>query len=186
MKTDRIVNIVIIATMVVLTSVSRSAVSAPPEMVTISLEKIGVAFDIPKGFGIFEMTDSLHYSIGTGIQFGNELSPGHLNYVPGLTMGFWPTGHDGMRILSEYRPSQYIDVEFERVKTLNPEYVKLVGNKGVRYNWHGLDGYTSIVGYRTASKDVPEYLIRITVTRNAGPAVELLFNSVLSSLRVFK
>src|SRR5713226_3257250 len=131
MYKNLLANAFIIATMIGLVGTSESAFP----------EQVGVAFDILKGYGIFEMTDSLHYSIGTGIQFGKELSPGHLNYTPGLTMGFWPTGHDGNRILSEYRPCQYVDVEFERVKdqvqkqtpgmTHVPEYVKLFGNKAI-------------------------------------------------------
>ena len=67
---------------------------APLEKYTIDLDKIGVTFDIPRGYGAFEITDSLHYSIGTTIRFGRELHPGHLNYVPGIDVGFWPTGHD--------------------------------------------------------------------------------------------
>jgi len=191
-----LVNMFMIAMMIVLVGTSESAFPALLEEYTISLDETGIAFDIPKGYGIFEMTDSLHYSIGTTIRFGKELRPGHLNHIPGLTMGFWPTGHDGNRIVSEYRPCQYVDVEFDRVKeqvrkqtpgmSQEPEYVKLFGNKAVRYNWGGLDGYTTLVGCRTASKDVGEYLIRILRTYPASPAVELLFNSVLNSLRVFK
>ncbi len=196
MHKNLLANAFIIATMIALVGTSKTAFPAPPEKYTISLDKIGVAFDIPKGFGGFEMTDSLHYSIGTVIQFGKELSPGHLNYIPGLTMGFWPTGHDGNRIVSEYKPCQYVDVEFERVKdqvqkqtpgiTHVPEYVKLFGNKAIRYDWGGLDGYTSIVGCRSASNEVGEYLIRVLRTYPGSPVVELLFNSVLNSLRVFK
>jgi hypothetical protein len=196
MYKNLLANAFIIATMIVLVGTSESAFSEQVEKYTISLEKIGVAFDIPKGYGIFEMTDSLHYSIGTGIQSGTELSPAHLKHIPGLTMGFWPTGHDGNRILSEYRPCQYVDVEFERVKdqvqkqtpgmTHVPEYVKLFGNKAIRYDWGGLDGYTTIVGCRSASEHVTEHLIRILRTYPASPAVELMFNSVLNSLRVFK
>ena len=87
-------------------------------------------------------------------------------------------------------------MEFERVKdrvqkqtpgmTHVPEYVKLFGNKAIRYDWGGLDGYTTIVGCRSASEHVTEHLIRILRTYPASPAVELLFNSVLNSLRVFK
>jgi hypothetical protein len=196
MYKNLLANAFIIATMIGLVGTSESAFPEQVEKYAISLEKVGVAFDIPKGYGIFEMTDSLHYSIGTGIQFGKELSPGHLNHIPGLTMGFWPTGHDGNRILSEYRPCQYVDVEFERVKDQVqkqtpgmmhvPEYVKLFGNKAIRYDWGGLDGYTTIVGCRSASEHVTEHLIRILRTYPASPAVELLFNSVLNSLRVFK
>src|SRR2546430_242735 len=80
-----------IAMMSILVGTSESAFPALLEKYTISLDEIGIAFDIPKGYGIFEMTDSLHYSIGTTIQFGKELRSGHLNHIPGLTMGFWPT-----------------------------------------------------------------------------------------------
>ena len=70
------------------------------------------------------------------------------------------------------------------MKAYIPEYVKGLGNKAVRYNWSGFDGYTTVVGYRKASKEAPEYLIRIDVTRNAGPAVDLLFDTILNSLRI--
>jgi len=194
MSMDRLTNTAIIIAMIVPTSMSQSAVAAPVEKVTISLEKIGIAFDLPKGYGVFEITDSPHYSIGTELRFGKELRPGHLNSIYGLEMGLWPIGHDGRGIVGG-KPSQYIDVEFERVREQvrkqapgmneEPEYVKLFGNKAVRYNWYGLNSYTTVVGYRAASKDAPEYLVRILVT-HAGREAELLFDAVLNSLRVTK
>ena len=101
-------------------------------------------------------------------------------------MTFSPNANDGTRSFPEYKPSQYVSVEFEQVMEKvrqhapgfgqDPEYVTLFGNKAVRYTYYGVNQYTVVVGYfktdqlpkslaTRAAMQVPEYLVRIKVTR---------------------
>jgi len=107
------------------------------------------------------------------------------------------------------KPSQYVDVEFQRVRGnvrqqvpgfgWEPEFMKLFGNKAVRYRTSGLGDYTIIVGYfradqlpKSAAIQVPEYLVRIASTIDDHQFLKLdekskdLIDTVIKSLRVIR
>lgn len=180
-----------------------AAFPAPSSKVTIRIESLGVAFDLPRGFAVLQQ--DIHGGPATIISVGKEFRPGHLKYAP-LELVFWPTGYDGTRTVPEYSPSQYVDAEFNRVKESvrqhrggfesEPEYRRLFGNNAVRYTYEGLDSYTIIVGYLHAEQlplsvrqVAEEYLARIAITREI-PADEFdraykgLVDTVVNSLRI--
>ncbi len=167
---------------------------------TISLDTLGVAFELPKGFGVVQREFGEPYYAAI-ITFGREIRPGQLKYA-GVQLVFWPTAYDGSRSIPEYRPSQYVDVEYERVREAyrghspgfgwDPEYIQLFGNKAVRYTVAGLGGTTVVVGYFRADQapkgtaiQVPEYLVRIT-TDAFDEKSTVLFNTVVDSLRTIR
>jgi len=171
---------------------------------TVSLERIGVAFDLPKGFVVFQRESQSPY-YATVISFGKEFRTGHLKNTP-LQIEFSPTAYDGTRT---YAPSQFVDVEYERVKENvrkhapgygpGPEYTKLFGNKAVRYSAYGQGGYMFIIGFiradqlpQRAGVQVDEYLVKITSTfdshlfLNPDERYQDLFDAVVNSLRIMK
>lgn len=164
---------------------------------------IGVAFDLPTGYAILQR-ETFEGPYATTISFGKVSRPGHVRVID-VQLKFWPTGHNGFQPVPAYKPSAYVDVEFERVKKTNelqmlgpdwePKQVTLLGNKAVRYSVLDFLCCTSLVGYlrrdqlsgRAAETD--EYLVRIDAGVDSFDAADadkpmLLFNAVANSLRV--
>ncbi len=198
---------ILIAAMIILVDPSRPVSPASPGRYTISLERLGVAFDLPRGYAVFQRESQAPW-YATIISFGREFRPGHLKNTP-PQIAFWPTGYDGVRSVPEHKPSQYVDVEFERVKENvrqgvpglgGPEYVRLLGNKAVRYYAaEGSSGHTVIMGYFRADQllkgliiGVPEYLVRIDITEDGHLFLKIdeknkeLIDTVVNSLRFIR
>src|SRR2546426_5479913 len=155
-----VATILLIPLVIILAGRSQSTFPASPEKHRISLETIGVAFDLPKGYSILQR-ELFEGRYATIISFGKEYRPSHFKIVD-LQLAFWPTAHDGTRSVPGYKPSQYVDVEFEHVKEghrqglpgydYDPEYVKLFGNKAVRYTYVGFLCCGIVVGYLRANQ----------------------------------
>jgi hypothetical protein len=117
-----------------------------------------------------------------------------------MQITFWPTAYDGTRGVLNYKPSQYVEIEYERVKASfhgQPalgyhENVKLFGNKAVRYTIAGLGGTTIILCYLgapqlsgRAAKDADEYQVRVTTDEFDKESLRF-FDAVLNSFWTIK
>lgn len=203
MNTKRLVSVVLNSLVIVLVAATGAALPAPSTNNTIRIGKLGVAFDLPRGFAALQ-DDLTHGSWRTIISVGKEFRPNHLVSAP-LQIAFWPAGFDGKKSLAEYTPRQYVDVELKRIKEAlrqhlpgfqwEPEIVQLFGNKGIRITFMGLDKYVVVLGYLRPDQ-VPktlsqEYLVRIAITMDTSDyEFERLYgnliDTVVSSLRTIR
>ena len=192
--------------LIMLAGAATSVLSAQSARQTISLDAMQVAFELPAGFTIFQWESSEGF-YATIVYFGKDFHAGHFMRVP-FEVSFWPGPQDCPRNVSYSKPSECIDVEYRRVKenvqhrtpgyNTDPEYVKLFGNKAVRYTVYNPSRKTLTIGYLSRSqlaKPLPglqkEYLARITVTENApqpafDEAYKILIDTVFNSLRVIR
>ena len=197
---------VFISFMITLAGIPKSALPAPSERRTISLDAIHVAFELPRGFTVFQW-ESYEGFYATTISFGGEFRLGHFKRVP-FEIGFWPGPQDCPHNVPSSKPSECVDAEFQRVKEnvrrrapgykSDPEYVKLFGNKAVRYTAYNPSRQTVIIGYLSESqltKPLPgfnkEYLARITIFQDVpraefDTAYKALIDTVVNSLRVIR
>lgn len=197
MDIKQLIKVILTSLVIALLASTGAAFPAPSRKYTIRIDKVGVTFAVPRGFIVLQ-NDNKHHLWGTTISFGEEFRPGHLTSAP-VRLVFWPAGFDGTKTVAEYTPSQYVDAEFKRVKEAlrqripgfqwEPEYVKLLGNRAVRYTFQGLDVYTVILGYLRGDQ-VPrsmysqEYLVRIDISaRIESELYKQLVDPVVNSLR---
>lgn len=173
----------------------KSSFSASSGTRTISLEVLGVVFQVPNGFSVFQW-ESNEGNYHTYVYFGKDFQPGHFKETP-LQISFGPRTN----------AADYIDSEFYRIKEnlrgtrpsyRDAEYVRLFGNKAVRYTELGQPQHTVIVGYLRKDQ-LPEqfrifaheYLAGITISQNApeagfNKAYKTLIDIVLNSIRSTK
>lgn len=176
------------------------AVSAPARQ-TVRINPIGVAFDLPRGY-VAVQSDLTEGPWATIISFGKELRPGHVAGIP-LRLVLWPGAYDGDKTITQHSPSQFVEVEFQRVMASvrrhepgfgwEPEYVKLFGNKAVRYTVAGLGGDTIILGFlrrsqlpRDFTSFTDEYGVWIAFSATEGPEFNRLVETVIASLRIIR
>ena len=169
--------------------------SASQEKYTISIETMGVTFELPKGYAVFQREYKAP-DYFTAIDFGKEFRAGHLKNT-GLEIEFSLMAHDSS---GDYVPSKYVDMIFDMAKRnkWRPKYIELFGNKAVRYNFtSGKTAYMFIVGYlrgdqlplTSAAHRQPEYHVRITNVTSDGQfsdSDKQLLDTVIGSLRIIK
>jgi hypothetical protein len=125
MDMKRLIKVILTSLMIALHGTTEAAFPAPSSKYTIRIDKVGVAFDVPRGFVVLQ-NDNKHHLWATTISFGEEFRPGHLTSAP-LRLVFWPAGFDGTKTVAEYTPSQYVDAEFKRVKEALRQRIPSVG-----------------------------------------------------------
>ncbi|MGH2436642.1 MAG: hypothetical protein ACRDFA_06595, partial [bacterium] len=99
-------------------SLGGNAQPAPPkssELRTISLESIGIAFDLSKQYSMLQREKVVEGRYVVTISFGREFRPGHFQELD-VHLVFWPGAYDGRRSIPKYKPSQYVDVEYRTVE----------------------------------------------------------------------
>lgn len=204
-KNRRVASIVLIASMVILAGASKGSSSIFSGKRTISLERVGVGFELPMGFAIFQWESDEGGYYMASISVGKEFRSRHLKRVP-FEMEFYASHRDCPR---SSKPSECVDAEYERVKKnvqervpgyrSDPEYIRLFGNKAVRYTRYGPNRSTIIIGYlrenqvpqQVTFRGAEEYLARITVTQDIpqaefNKAYKKIIDAVINSLRTMK
>lgn len=205
-KSRRVASIVLIFSVIFLASALKNSFAAFSARRTILMEGLGVAFDLPRGFTVFQWEDHEGFYT-TGAYFGKEFRPGHFKRIP-FEIGFGLGHVDCHHNPDSFKPSACVDAEYRRVKKYvqeripgygsDPEYVKLFGNKAVRYTRLNPNRETVIIGYLSVNQ-LPEpwrnfgneYVARISFTQDIPQAefdnaYRKLIDTVVNSLRIMK